>query len=97
MKQVKKPSKWRHVVYLVLALAMLVYALPTISFHPGAGFVSLFGIVWSAFAFLVIGAHLHFLLGVNEEKQRALDAARRAKVRQWQLKWQEDGKQQQGS
>ncbi|MNP67229.1 hypothetical protein D3C76_1630320 [compost metagenome] len=48
--------------------------------------------VWSAFAFLVIGAHLHFLLGVNEEKQRALDAARRAKVREWELKWQEDGK-----
>lgn len=96
MKQVKKPSKWKHAIYLVLALVMLVYALPMISFHPGAGFVSVFGIVWSAFAFLVIGAHLHFLLGVNEEKQRALDAARRAKVRQWELKWQEDGKQQQG-
>ncbi|MNI23602.1 hypothetical protein D3C73_771960 [compost metagenome] len=92
MKTVKKKSKWKHVVYLILALAMLVYALPMISFDPGAGLVSVFGMVWSAFAFLVIGAHLHFLLGVNEEKQRALDAARRAKVREWELKWQEDGK-----
>lgn len=93
MKTVKKKSKLKHVVYLVLALAMLVYALPMISFEPGAGFVSLFGAVWAAFAFLVIGAHLHFILGVNEEKQRALDAVRRAKLREWQNKWSEDGKQ----
>ncbi len=93
MKTVKKRSKFKHVVYLILALAMLVYALPMISFDPGAGWVALFGAVWAAFAFLVIGAHLHFLLGVNEEKQRSLDAVRRAKYREWQSKWSEDGKQ----
>lgn len=60
MKTVKKPNKWKHVVYLILALAMLVYALPLISFDPGAGWVSLFGAVWAGFTFLVIGAHLHF-------------------------------------
>ncbi|MNE31434.1 hypothetical protein D3C76_287970 [compost metagenome] len=92
MRTVKKKSKWKHVVYLILALAMLVYALPMISFDTGAGFVSVFGMVWSAFAFLVIGAHLHFILGVNEEKQRALDAVRRAKFREWELKWREEGK-----
>lgn len=83
-------SKVKHAVYLVLALAMLVYALPLISFEPGAGWVSVFGAVWAGFAFLVIGAHLHFLLGVNEEKQRALESVRRAKYKEWQLKWQED-------
>ncbi|GIP47121.1 hypothetical protein J53TS2_07120 [Paenibacillus sp. J53TS2] len=92
MKIVKKPSKWKHVVYLILALAMLIYALPMISFEPGAGWVSLFGAVWAGFAFLVIGAHLHFLLGVGEEKQRELDRIRRAKYREWELQWQEDGK-----
>ncbi|WP_334073939.1 hypothetical protein [Paenibacillus sp. A14] len=92
MKTVKKKSKIKHVVYLILALAMLVYALPMISFKPGAGWVSIFGAVWAAFAFLVIGAHLHFILGVNEEKQRALDAVRRAKLREWQSKWSEEGK-----
>ncbi|MGG6313048.1 hypothetical protein [Paenibacillus macerans] len=92
MKTVKKTSKWKHVVYLILALAMLVYALPLISFEPGAGWISLFGAVWAAFAFLVIGAHLHFILGVNEEKQRELDKIRRAKYRELELKWQEDGK-----
>lgn len=92
MKMVKKTSKWKHVVYLILALAMLVNALPLISFEPGAGWISLFGVVWAGFAFLVIGAHLHFILGVNEEKQRELDKIRRAKYREWELKWQKEGK-----
>ncbi|HEY4389983.1 MAG TPA: hypothetical protein VGN02_01395 [Paenibacillus sp.] len=87
MKVVKKKSKWKHAMYLILALAMLVYAIPLIKFQPGGDLVSWFGIVWAAFALLVIGAHLHFLLGVNEEKQRALDAARRAKLSEWQNKW----------
>ncbi|WMT39566.1 hypothetical protein RE628_19445 [Paenibacillus sp. D2_2] len=87
MKVVKKKSKWKHAVYLILALAMLVYAIPLIKFQPGRDLVSWFGIVWAAFALLVIGAHLHFLLGVNEEKQRTLDAARRAKLSEWQNKW----------
>ncbi|MCT2197478.1 hypothetical protein M3G15_20400 [Paenibacillus sp. p3-SID1389] len=92
MKVVRKPSKWKHAVYLILALAMLVYALPMISFEPGAGWVSVFGAVWAGFAFLVIGAHLHFLLGVNEEKQRELDRIRREKYREWELQWGADGK-----
>lgn len=87
MKVVKKKSKWKHAVYLILALAMLVYAIPLIKFQPGGDFVSWFGMVWAAFALLIIGAHLHFLLGVNEEKQRALDAVRRAKLNEWQSKW----------
>lgn len=90
MKTVKKPSKFKHAVYLILALAMLVYALPMITFTSGATFVSIFGIVWAAFAFLVIGAHLYYLLGVNEEKERALDTIRREKARQWQHKLADD-------
>ncbi|WP_059054371.1 hypothetical protein [Paenibacillus senegalimassiliensis] len=93
MKTVKRASKWKNVIYLILALAMLVYALPLISFEPGAGFVSWFGAVWAGFAFLVIGAHLYFILGVSEEKQRELDKIRRAKYREWQLQWQERGEQ----
>ncbi|MNJ47574.1 hypothetical protein [Paenibacillus bouchesdurhonensis] len=84
IKKEKKRSKWKHAVYLILSLGMLIYALPLISFDSGAGWMSLFGAVWAAFAFMVIGAHLHFLLGVNEEKQRALEAVRRAKLREWQ-------------
>lgn len=93
MKIVKKKSKFTHAIYLILALGMLVYALPLISFQPGAGWVSVFGAVWAGFAFLVIGAHLHFILGVNEEKQRALDSVRKQKLAEWQMKWQEKSKQ----
>ncbi|MFD3257884.1 hypothetical protein ACE3MQ_04645 [Paenibacillus lentus] len=88
IKKEKKRSKWKHAVYLILALGMLIYALPLISFNPDTGWLSLFGIVWAAFAFMIVGAHLHFLLGVNEEKQRALEAVRRAKLREWQGKLQ---------
>lgn len=92
MNTLKKKSKFKHALYLILALAMLVYALPLISFQPGAGWISLFGAVWAGFAFLVIGAHLHFILGVNEDKQRALDAIRLEKYKEWQVKWLEEGK-----
>ncbi|MDQ0087013.1 hypothetical protein J2T12_000407 [Paenibacillus anaericanus] len=92
MNTLKKKSKFKHALYLILALAMLVYALPLISFQPGAGWISLFGAVWAGFAFLVIGAHLHFILGVNEDKQRALDAIRLEKYKEWQEKWLKEGK-----
>lgn len=87
-----KITKAKHVLYLIVALGMLVYALPLISFQSGSGWVSLFGAVWAAFAFLVIGAHLHFILGVNEEKQKSLEQIRKAKYQQWELQWSKDGK-----
>lgn len=39
------------------------------------------------FALLVIGANMHFLLGVDEEKRKTLERVRRAKMQQWQMKW----------
>ncbi|MFC6652146.1 hypothetical protein ACFSQ7_36370 [Paenibacillus rhizoplanae] len=51
-----------------------------------------FGIVWCVFAFLVIASHLHFIIGVDEEKQKRLDAVRKAKLAQWQGKWNEEGR-----
>ncbi|RUT29521.1 hypothetical protein EJP77_14165 [Paenibacillus zeisoli] len=91
-----RQSKWKNVIYMLIALAMLIYALPMISFKPGAGWVSVFGMVWAAFAFLIIGAHLHFLLGVDAEKQRALDQIRKAKLMDWQRKWAGEKKESQG-
>lgn len=83
----KKNGKLKHVLYLIIALAMLLYALPHISFSQGSGWVSAFGIVWALFALMVIGAHLHFLLGVDEEKRRALQEIRQAKYDNWELNW----------
>ncbi|MFE6072897.1 hypothetical protein ACFVQB_00295 [Paenibacillus sp. NPDC057886] len=83
---VKRLNKTKHVIYLLIALSMLVIALPRISFAGGMDWVNIFGIVWVLFSLLIIGAHLHFILGVDEEKKRALEAVRRAKLRQWEMK-----------
>ncbi|MGD0029963.1 hypothetical protein SLT67_01295 [Paenibacillus illinoisensis] len=82
----KRLKKTKHVIYLLIALSMLVIALPRISFAGGMDWVNIFGIVWVLFSLLIIGAHLHFILGVDEEKKRALEAVRRAKLRQWEMK-----------
>ncbi|ETT55431.1 MULTISPECIES: hypothetical protein [unclassified Paenibacillus] len=88
----RKKSKFKHSVYLLIALAMLLYALPKLSVQNGSGWVLGFGIVWCIFAFLVIASHLHFIIGVDEEKQKRLDAVRKAKLAQWQGKWNEEGR-----
>ncbi|OPG98482.1 hypothetical protein B2I21_09025 [Chryseobacterium mucoviscidosis] len=83
---VKRLKKAKHVIYLLIALSMLVIALPRISFAGRMDWVNIFGIVWVLFSLLIVGAHLHFILGVDEEKKRALEAVRRAKLRQWEMK-----------
>ncbi|WP_442950411.1 hypothetical protein [Paenibacillus sp. DMB20] len=79
-------------MYLIVALGMLVYALPSISFAGGFSWAALFGAVWAGFALLVIASHLHILIGVDEAKQKALDEIRKEKIKQWQLKWPEERK-----
>lgn len=88
----KKKNKFKHVVYLLIALAMLLYALPKLSLVNGPSWVFGFGVVWCVFAFLVIAAHLHFIIGVDEEKTKRLEAVRKAKLAQWQTKWNEEAK-----
>jgi len=88
----KKRNKFKHVLYLMMALAMLLYALPKLSLVQGTGWVFGFGVAWCAFAFLVIAAHLHFIIGVDEEKAKRLEAVRKAKLNEWQSKWGEEGR-----
>ncbi|MCM3783220.1 hypothetical protein M3231_09565 [Neobacillus mesonae] len=83
-------GKWKHVLYMLIAGVMLVYALPKLTFE---GWSAGFSIAWLAFTLLVIGANLHFILGVDEEKKQALERVRKAKLRQWELKWTEDTEQ----
>jgi len=93
----KKKNKFKHTAYLLVALGMLIYALPSITFSAGFSWVSLFGAVWAGFALLVIGAHLYYLIGVDEAKQKALDAIRKEKLSQWELKWPEEQKSQEAN
>ncbi|MBN3522931.1 hypothetical protein [Paenibacillus apiarius] len=76
--------RWKHAVYIALVLAMLLVVLPTISLKEGLTPAVWFGIVWSAFALLVISAHLHRLLRVDEETERRLKRIKQEKVRLWE-------------
>ncbi|MHA6529569.1 hypothetical protein [Paenibacillus sp. BAC0078] len=86
----KKRNKFKHAAYMLAALVMLLYALPQLSFQSGPSWALGFGVVWCIFAFLVIASHLHFIIGVDEEKQKRLEAVRKHKLEQWQGKWNEE-------
>ncbi|MHA0857778.1 hypothetical protein [Paenibacillus sp. CMAA1364] len=83
----KKKRKIVNFLYMLLALVMLMYALPIISFDSGNALISIFGVLWGTFAFLVIGAHWHVILGVGEEKKRQLAQIRQTKSFEKQLNW----------
>lgn len=79
-----KIRQWRHALYLVAALAMLVYALPRLELGGGWSAESVFGLAWTVLALLAAGANLWMLIGQSEEKRRELERIRRAKWRMWQ-------------
>ncbi|MCZ8518358.1 MULTISPECIES: hypothetical protein [Paenibacillus] len=73
----------RSLLYLGLSLGMLLFAVPRLDFGGGWSLPSVFGVVWCAFALLLVAAHLHELLGVEEETKRELLKVKRMK--RWQL------------
>ncbi|WP_159881601.1 hypothetical protein [Paenibacillus puerhi] len=74
---------WKNIVYMGLALGMLMFAVPRIDLADWSNLSTIFGVVWVAFALLIVAAHLHELLGVEEEKKRQLLRIKRMK--RWQL------------
>ncbi|GGG26527.1 hypothetical protein [Paenibacillus abyssi] len=85
----KKTGKSRHLLYLILALAMLIVAVTRFELEPGRTLSMVFGVVWMLFALLVIAANLHALIGVDEDTRKELDRVRRAKKLMWQRKLQQ--------
>ncbi|HEX7055710.1 MAG TPA: hypothetical protein VF260_00760 [Bacilli bacterium] len=61
----------RNLISLGLALGMLLYAAPRLQIGGDLRLPAVFGIVWICMALLVIAAHLHEFLGVDEENRRA--------------------------
>ncbi|KAA8999710.1 hypothetical protein F4V43_15390 [Paenibacillus spiritus] len=82
----KKRSKIKHALSLTVALGMLLFAIPQLSVRQ-SGPVFAFGIAWAVFALMVIAAHLHFLIGVDAERAKRLEAVRRAKLSRWEDDW----------
>ncbi|QAY68273.1 hypothetical protein ET464_00580 [Paenibacillus protaetiae] len=65
---------------------MLIYAVPRLDFSGAWDAAQLFGVVWCAFALLVIAANINEILLVNEARRRQLDRIKRAKFAVWERK-----------
>lgn len=63
----------KSVIYLMVTLGMLIYAVPRLDIGQGLTLPTIYGIVWISFALLVIAAHLHEWLGVDEQTRDRLD------------------------
>ncbi|MEB3100546.1 hypothetical protein [Ferviditalea candida] len=63
----------KSVISLIAALGMLIYAVPRLEIGQGFTPPTIYGIVWIGFSLLVIAAHLHELLGVDEQTRDRLD------------------------
>lgn len=70
-------KEWKSVVYMSLALGMLIYAVPRLEIGHGFTPGTVFGIVWIGFALLIVAAHLHHILGVDEETKNELNRVRK--------------------
>lgn len=79
-------KEWKSIIYMSVALGLLIYAVPRLSIGHGFTLPTVFGIVWIGFALLVVAAHLHRILGVDEETKRELARVRkysRLRREQW--------------
>ncbi|MCM3747986.1 hypothetical protein M3223_11550 [Paenibacillus pasadenensis] len=77
-----KRGKWKHGLYLLAALGMLAYALPRLELSSAWTAATVFGVLWSALALLVIAANLRVLLTDRERERRRISAIRRQQVYQ---------------
>jgi len=78
-------GKGRHVLYLLIALAMLVYAVPRLELSAPWSLMSVFGLVWILFALIIVTAHVNALV-MNDEKRRELARLKKAKALLWEQK-----------
>lgn len=80
----------KNVMYMSLALGMLFYAVPRLEMGQGFTVPTVFSIVWIAFALIIIAAHLHEILGVDEETRNEL--SRIDRMKKWQTEQMLSGK-----
>jgi hypothetical protein len=79
----------RNVIYLAVAIAMVLYALPRIEFGQSWTLSTVFGIVWLGFALIVISAQLYLLFGVKEATRQRLAQIKRERAAIWERRMQQ--------
>ena len=82
-RAVKGAKGAKNIAYMAAALGMLFYAVPKLDIGQGMTLPTIFGIIWICFALLIIAAHLHEILGVDEEERKERNRIKRMK--KWQL------------
>lgn len=78
-------GKGRHVLYLLIALAMLVYAIPRLELNAPWSLMSVFGLVWILFSLIIITSHVNALV-MNDDRRKELARIKRAKALLWEQK-----------
>ena len=73
----------KNVIYMSAALGMLIYSVPQLDMGQGVTLPTVFAVIWVCLALLVVAAHLHEILGVDEEQRQELIRIKRMK--KWQL------------
>lgn len=86
----KKVKDFSNLLYLCIALGMLMYAIPRLEVGSGLTLPTVFSIVWIGFALLIIGAQLHYILGVDEDTRKELVKVKQMK--RWQMQQTFEGK-----
>lgn len=79
-------GKGRPILYLLIALSMLFYALPRLELNAPWDWSSAFGMVWIGFALVIIAAHVNVLL-MTEEKRKKLARIKQEKAQLWERKF----------
>jgi hypothetical protein len=74
---------FKHVILMSITLGMLFYSLPQLDIHAVMTAPTVFAIVWIGMALLIVAAHLHQILGVDEEQKQELKRIKRMK--KWQV------------
>jgi hypothetical protein len=75
-------NAWKNVIYLSAALGMLIYAVPRLYVGEGWTMPTVFSIAWIAFALIIVAAHLHAILRVDEEMDAQLQRLKKYRRRQ---------------
>ncbi len=74
---------FKNVVYMSLAVGMLFYSIPQLQFREVGSLPMIFSVIWLVMALLIIAAHLHQILGVDEEKRK--QQLRINRMKKWQM------------
>lgn len=61
---------FKRLIYLIISLSIVFYALPRINFFSNNLNELIFSIAWIVFALIVIGAQLQQLLIIDEDRRR---------------------------